>query len=78
MQVPTNITSKYILTASVGEGGRIAPTRGVLMQAEVTISASPDEGYEFSEWSIVWNTNPTTFKLNSKKQLQQSLKMIKH
>ena len=32
---------------------------------EVTISASPAEGYYFDKWSNDWTANPTTFKLNS-------------
>ena len=32
---------------------------------EVTVSATPAEGFEFSGWSNDWTANPTTFKLNS-------------
>ena len=32
---------------------------------EVTVSATPAEGYEFSGWSNGWTANPITFKLNS-------------
>ena len=32
---------------------------------EITISASPAEGYYFDKWSNGWTANPTTFKLNS-------------
>ena len=32
---------------------------------EVTISASPAEGYYFDKWSNGWTANPITFKLNS-------------
>ena len=32
---------------------------------EVTISASPADGYYFDKWSNGWTTNPITFKLNS-------------
>ena len=32
---------------------------------EITISASPAEGYYFDKWSNGWTANPTTFTLNS-------------
>ena len=32
---------------------------------EVTVSATPAEGFEFSGWSNGWTANPITFKLNS-------------
>ena len=32
---------------------------------EVTISASPADGYYFDKWSNGWTANPITFKLNS-------------
>ena len=32
---------------------------------EITISASPAEGYYFDKWSNGWTANPRTFKLNS-------------
>ncbi|MDC0163128.1 hypothetical protein OAI59_03080 [Flavobacteriaceae bacterium] len=32
---------------------------------EITISASPAEGYYFDKWSNGWTDNPKTFKINS-------------
>ena len=32
---------------------------------EITISASPAEGYYFEKWSNGWTDNPKTFKINS-------------
>ena len=32
---------------------------------EITISASPKEGYYFEKWSNGWTGNPVTFTLNS-------------
>ena len=32
---------------------------------EITISASPKEGYYFEKWSNGWTDNPKTFKINS-------------
>ena len=39
--------------------------REILAGTEVTISASPAEGFEFHEWSSGWTSNPITFKLDS-------------
>ena len=39
--------------------------REILAGTEVTISASPAEGFEFHEWSSSWTSNPITFKLDS-------------
>ena len=32
---------------------------------EVTVTAEPNDGYEFSGWSNGWRGNPITWKLNS-------------
>tara|TARA_B100001057_G_scaffold411958_1_gene427819 strand:+ start:95 stop:475 length:381 start_codon:yes stop_codon:yes gene_type:complete len=32
---------------------------------EITISASPAEGYYFEKWSNGWTDNPKTFRINS-------------
>ena len=32
---------------------------------EITISATPKEGYYFEKWSNGWTDNPKTFKINS-------------
>ena len=39
--------------------------REILAGTEVTISATPAEGYYFDKWSNGWTANPTTFTLNS-------------
>ena len=39
--------------------------REILAGTEVTISATPAEGFEFHEWSSGWTSNPITFKMNS-------------
>jgi len=48
----------YVLGAGMIE-------REILAGTEVTISASPAEGFEFHEWSSSWTSNPITFKLDS-------------
>ena len=39
--------------------------RELLAGTEVTISATPAEGFEFHEWSNGWTANPITLKLDS-------------
>ena len=39
--------------------------REILAGTEVTISATPAEGFQFHEWSNGVTSNPITFKLNS-------------
>ena len=49
---PSNITPKYILTATAGEGGSVAPATGSFNAGtQVSITATPSAGYTFSGWS---------------------------
>jgi hypothetical protein len=43
--------------------------REILAGTEVTISATPAEGFQFHEWSNSVISNPTIFKLNSDLEL---------
>ena len=45
--------------------GREAISASLPAETEVTISASPAEGYYFEKWSNEWIANPITFTLNS-------------
>ena len=67
---------QYNLTVGANEGGwvnfgetslRLRDGYYIYRPAvtEVTVSATPAEGYEFSGWSNGWTANPTTFTLNS-------------
>ncbi|MCH1444624.1 MAG: hypothetical protein L7U31_04325 [Flavobacteriaceae bacterium] len=63
---PSNITPKYILTATAGEGGSVDPSTGSFNSGtQVSITATPNSGYTFSGWSNGWTDNPKTFKINS-------------
>ena len=58
---PTNITPRYTLTASAGEGGSVAPLTGTFNAGtQVSITATPSSGYSFSGWSNGSTTNPQT------------------
>jgi len=45
--------------------GREAIVGSLPAGTEVTISATPADGYYFDKWSNGWTGNPTTFTLNS-------------
>jgi len=46
------IVNSYSLTVSAGEGGSVSSEGGEYEEGtEVTITAIPNEGYEFTEWS---------------------------
>jgi len=55
--------SEYFKYQNVQDRAGISP----LLPAgiEITISASPKEGYYFDKWSNGWTENPKTFKFNS-------------
>ena len=78
--VTTPVTStpriiQYKLTVSANQGGWVnfeeSSLRGrtgfyIFRPAgtDVSVSATPAEGFEFSGWSNGWTANPLTFKLN--------------
>ena len=45
--------------------GREAISASLPAGIEITISATPADGYYFDRWSNGWTGNPTTFTLNS-------------
>ena len=67
---------QYKLTVGANEGGSVSFGETSLRRrsgfyiyrpagTEVTVTAEPNEGYEFSGWSNGWIGNPVTWKLNS-------------
>jgi len=68
--------TQYKLTVGANEGGSVSFGETSLRRrsafyiyrpagTEVTVTAEPYEGYEFSGWSNGWIGNPITWKLNS-------------
>jgi hypothetical protein len=55
--------SKYLKYQNVQD--RAGFTLAFPAETEVTISATPADGYYFDKWSNGWTGNPTTFTLNS-------------
>ena len=74
---PSNITPRYTLTASAGEGGSVAPTTGSFNAAtQVSITATPNSGYTFSGWSNGSTTNPVTVTLISNTSITANFTLI--
>ena len=55
--------SKYLKYQSVQDRAVISPL--LPSGIEITISATPADGYYFDKWSNGWTGNPATFTLNS-------------
>ena len=65
------IVNSYILAASAEEGGSVSTEGGEYEEGtEVTITAIPDDGYEFTEWSDGNTSISRTFTLNSNINIQ--------
>ena len=63
-QAPTNITPKFILTASAEEGGSVDPSTGSFIGGtQVSITATASSGYRFTGWSNGSSDNPLTVTL---------------
>lgn len=57
------IQPTYSYTVTAGEGGTVSPASGTVAQGSgVTITATPDDGYEFNNWTA---TNGTLANANS-------------
>ena len=60
------IVNSYTLIVTAGEGGSVSTEGGEYEEGtEVTISATPDDGYEFTGWSDGSTEDSITFILNS-------------
>ena len=65
------IVNSYILAASAEEGGSVSTEGGEYEEGtEVTITAIPDDGYEFTEWSDGNTSISRTLTLNSNINIQ--------
>ena len=57
---------RYTLTVESGEGGSVSSQGGTYDQdVEISITASPNEGFVFTGWSNGSKDNPLTFSLNN-------------
>ena len=74
---PSNITPRYTLTASAGEGGSVAPTTGSFNAGtQVSITATPNSGYTFSGWSNGSTVNPLSITMTSNTSITANFALI--
>jgi len=72
--VKASFIRQYTLTVAAGQGGTTDPKPGSYTEdsgKEITITAIPDQGYEFSKWSGLFETsNPIKIIMNRDKSLE--------
>ena len=74
---PCNITPRYTLTASAGEGGSVSPTTGSFNSGtQVSVTATANSGYQFTTWSNGSTANPVTVTLNSNTSITANFALI--
>ena len=74
---PSTIVPKYTLTASAGEGGSVAPATGSFNAGtQVSITATPNSGYQFTSWSNGSTANPLTVTLNSNTSITANFEVL--
>ena len=74
---PSNITPRYTLTASAGEGGSVSPTTGSFNSGtQVSVTATPNSGYQFTSWSNGSTVNPVTVTLNSNTSITANFEVL--
>ncbi|MDA9595651.1 BspA family leucine-rich repeat surface protein [Flavobacteriaceae bacterium] len=72
-----NMVPKYILTASAGEGGSVAPATGSFNAGtQVSITATASSGYTFSSWSNGSTANPVSVTLNTNTSITANFEVL--
>ena len=69
---------QYTLTVTASEGGTVSTEGGTYDEGtEVTVTATPDDGYEFIEWDGNDNqSNSFTISINSNLTIQANFQII--
>ena len=77
-QEPDPDPTQYTLTVTAGEGGTVSTEGGTYDEGtEVTINATPDEGYEFVGWEgSDSDSNSLTVTLNGNTNIQAIFEKI--
>ena len=74
---PSDITKQYTLTVSAGEGGSVSTPGGTFSSGtQVSITATPSEGYSFSGWSNGSSDNPLSVTINSNTSVTANFQVI--
>jgi len=73
----TPIVNQYTLTVSAGDGGSVSTPGGTFSQGtQVSITATPNDGYSFNGWSNGSTDNPLNVILNSNTSLTANFQEI--
>ena len=74
---PSQITKQYALTVSAGDGGSVSTTGGIFYEGtQVSITATPDNGYSFLGWSNGFVDNPITLNINTNIQINANFEEL--
>jgi hypothetical protein len=73
---PSNITPRYTLTASAGDGGSVTGGGTFASGTQVSLTATPTSGYSFSGWSNGTTANPLTVTLNSNTSITANFEVL--
>ncbi len=74
---PIQITKQYTLTVSAGDGGSVSTAGGTFSQGtEVSVTATPNSGYQFTSWSNGSTANPLNVTLNSNTSVTANFEAI--
>ena len=73
---PTQIVKQYALTASAGDGGSVTGGGTFASGTQVSLTATPSSGYNFSGWSNGSSANPLTVTLNSNTSITANFQVI--
>ena len=63
---PSQIIKQYTLTASAGDGGAVSGGGTFSSGTQLTLTATPNSGYSFSEWSNGSTSNPLNLHLRGR------------
>ncbi|MCR9288906.1 MAG: S8 family serine peptidase [Bacteroidetes bacterium] len=76
--VPSAPPSQYTLTTNTNGNGSVSPGGTYNGGSSVTISATPDAGYQFDGWSgdLSGSTNPITFTISSNMNVTANFSLI--
>lgn len=80
VSIPINITydaPQFTVTVTAGDGGEVDTDGGIYAQGtELTITATPFQGYAFNKWSNGSRENPYTFTVNQNVTLNATFTVL--